>query len=239
MIDTVRSRAEQDYLKAIYHLQRKEQDGRVGTVALAKWLGVSAASATSMIKKLAEAGLVNHHPYQGVALTGPGERAALEILRHHRLLETFLSEQLGMPWHEVHAEADRLEHALSETLEDRLADALGNPTIDPHGAPIPTKDGHVDTPSTIPLWSVGTGQRVRIVEVEDEDAALLTHLAELGLRPGTTVEILTRGPFGGPLHIRVGAQEHAVGEVVAGAIAVTPLSSAAEARGIARDEERG
>ena len=228
MMNTALSRAEQDYLKAIYHLQRKEQGDRVGTVALAKWLGVSAASATSMIKKLAEGALVSHHPYQGVALTESGERAALEMLRHHRLIETFLSEHLGMPWHEVHAEADRLEHALSETLEDRLADALGDPTVDPHGAPIPTKDGRVATPSTIPLWSVGAGQCVRIVEVEDEDATLLTHLADLGLRPGTTVEVLTRGPFDGPLHIRVDAQEHALGEIVAGAIAVMPLEVVAE-----------
>ncbi len=235
MTGTALSRAEQDYLKAIYHLQRKEQDGRVGTVALAKWLGVSAASVTSMIKKLAEADLASHHPYQGVTLTASGERAALEMLRHHRLLETFLSEHLGMPWHEVHAEADRLEHALSETLEDRLATALGNPTVDPHGAPIPTKDGRVAIPATIPLWSVAAGQCVRIVEVEDEDAALLTHLADLGLRPGTTVEVLTHGPFGGPLHIRVEAQEHALGEVVAGAIAVVLIGAEAEARGIARD----
>jgi len=230
MSDTALSRAEQDYLKAIYHLQRKEQDGRVGTVALAKWLSVSAASVTSMVKKLAEADLVRHHPYQGVALTESGERAALEMLRHHRLLETFLSEHLGMPWHEIHAEADRLEHALSETLEDRLADALGNPTVDPHGAPIPTKDGRVDMQTTIPLWSVGAGQYVRVVEVEDEDAALLTYLADLGLRPGTTVEVVARGLFGGPLHIRVDAKEYALGEAVAGTIAVVPLGAEAEAR---------
>lgn len=230
MTDTALSRAEQDYLKAIYHLQRKDPDGRVGTVALAKWLGVSAASVTSMIKKLAEADLTSHHPYQGVTLTASGERAALEMLRHHRLLETFLSAHLGMPWHEVHAEADRLEHDLSETLEDRLADALGNPTVDPHGAPIPTKDGWVESPTTIPLWSVAAGQCVRIVEVDDEDAALLAHLAELGLRPGTTVEVLTHGPFGGPLHIRVDTKEHALGEVVAGAIAVVPIGTEVEAR---------
>lgn len=223
MIDTALSRAEQDYLKAIHHLLRKEQGGRVGTVMLAKWLGVSAASVTGMVKKLAEAGLVTHHPYQGVALTERGERAALEMLRHHRLLETFLSEHLGMPWHEVHAEADRLEHALSETLEDRLAAALGYPTVDPHGAPIPTKDGHLDAPATMPLWDAPTGGRVRIVEVEDEDAALLTHLAELGLTPGTPIEVLAKGPFDGPLHIRVAGREHALGAVVAGAIAVMPI----------------
>lgn len=238
MTDIALSRAEQDYLKAIYHLQRKEQDGRAGTVALAKWLGVSAASATSMIKKLAEAQLVSHHPYQGVALTESGERAALEMLRHHRLLETFLSEHLGMPWHEVHSEADRLEHALSETLEDRLADALGNPTVDPHGAPIPTKDGRVDMPTTVSLWSIAAGQTVRILEVEDEDAALLTYLADLGLRPGTTVEVLTRDPFDGPLHIRVDAMEHTLGEVVAEAIAVVPSDAETTVRGEARNRER-
>lgn len=232
MLDINLSRAEQDYLKAIYHLLRKEQAGRVGTVMLAKWLGVSAASVTGMIKKLAEAELVTHHPYQGVALTGQGERAALEMLRHHRLLETFLSEHLGMPWHEVHAEADRLEHDLSESLEDRLAAALGNPTVDPHGAPIPTKEGYLDLPATTSLWDAQTGMCVRIVEVEDEDAALLTHLADLGLTPGTSVEVLTKGPFGGPLHIRVAEREHALGQFVARAIAVMPITDNTENEGV-------
>jgi DtxR family Mn-dependent transcriptional regulator len=220
MTDMELSRSEADYLKAIYHLLRKEGGERVGTVVLAKWLGISAASVTSMVKKLAEAGYVTHSPYQGVALTERGEKAALEMLRHHRLLETFLSEHLGMPWHEVHAEADRLEHALSETLEDRLDAVLGYPTVDPHGAPIPAKDGTVSTLVTTTLWTALPGAIVRVAEVEDEDATLLTHFAELGLVPGARVEVLTKGPFGGPLHIRVAGREHALGEIVASAVLV-------------------
>jgi DtxR family Mn-dependent transcriptional regulator len=220
MTDLDLSRSEADYLKAIYHLLRKEGGERVGTVVLAKWLGISAASVTSMVKKLAEAGYVTHSPYQGVALTERGEKAALEMLRHHRLLETFLSEHLGMPWHEVHAEADRLEHALSETLEDRLDAFLGYPTIDPHGAPIPAKDGTVSAPVTTTLWAALPETIVWVSEVEDEDAGLLTHFADLGLVPGARVEVLTKGPFGGPLHIRVAGREHALGELVASAVLV-------------------
>jgi DtxR family transcriptional regulator, Mn-dependent transcriptional regulator len=221
MTDVGLSRSEADYLKAIHHLLRKEGGERVGTVILAKWLGISAASVTSMVKKLAEAGYVTHSPYQGVALSERGEKAALEMLRHHRLLETFLSEHLGMPWHEVHAEADRLEHALSETLEERLDAVLGHPSVDPHGAPIPAKDGTINAPHTITLWATPPGQIVRVVEVEDEDAALLTHFADLGLVPGAQVAVLTKGPFGGPLHIRVAGHEHALGELVAGAVLIT------------------
>jgi DtxR family Mn-dependent transcriptional regulator len=220
------SRSEQDYLKAIHHLMRREGGERVGTVVLAKWLGISAASVTSMVKKLADQGLVLHSPYQGVALTERGEKAALEMLRHHRLLETFLSERLGVPWHEVHAEADRLEHALSESLEDRLDAALGHPTVDPHGAPIPTKDGVLNVAATILLWAARPGDCVRVAEVEDEDAALLTHLATLGLVPGARVEVLAKGPFGGPLHIRVADREHALGELVAGSIHVVSATDA-------------
>jgi DtxR family transcriptional regulator, Mn-dependent transcriptional regulator len=227
MTDAELSRSEADYLKAIYHLLRKEGGERVGTVVLAKWLGISAASVTSMVKKLAEAGYVTHSPYQGVALTERGEKAALEMLRHHRLLETFLSEHLGMPWHEVHAEADRLEHALSETLEDRLDAVLGYPTVDPHGAPIPAKDGTVTVPETTTLWVATPETTVWVAEVEDEDADLLTHFAALGLVPGARVEVLAKGPFGGPLHVRVAGREHALGEIVASAVLVTDKESAA------------
>jgi DtxR family Mn-dependent transcriptional regulator len=220
--------SEQDYLKAIQHLLRKAPDGLVGTVALAKWLGVSAASVTNMVKKLAAEGLVTHSPYKGVALTTRGERAALEMLRHHRLLETFLSVQLGMPWDEVHAEADRLEHALSEALEERLDAVLGHPTVDPHGASIPTKDGRLAASATTPLWAARPGACVTVAEVEDEDAALLAHLAELGLVPGARVAVLAKGPFGGPLSIRVGGREHALGAIVAGAVLVLPERGVAE-----------
>lgn len=218
------SQSEHDYLKAIYHLLRKSPGERVGTVTLARWLGLSPASVTNMVKKLAEQGYITHSPYQGVALTPHGERVTLELLRHHRLLETFLSERLGMPWDEVHAEADRLEHALSEKLEDRLDAVLGHPTTDPHGAPIPAKDGTIDAPATSTLWQTPPGAAVVVAEVEDEDAALLLHLADLGLRPGAIVAVLAKAPFGGPLRIRVGEREHALGELVASAVSVVPTT---------------
>ena len=157
MTELLPSQSEQDYLKAIYHLTHGEAKERTGPAALAEWLGFSCASATNMVKKLAERGLVTHSPYQGVALTAMGEKVALEVLRHHRLLETYLSERLGVPWEQVHAEADRLEHALSEDLEARLDAALGYPTTDPHGAPIPTKEGIIIAPATQRLWHVAPG----------------------------------------------------------------------------------
>ncbi len=220
MTELVPSQSEQDYLKAIYHLTYGEAKERTGPAALADWLGFSCASATNMVKKLTERGLVTHSPYQGVALTETGEKVALEVLRHHRLLETYLSERLGVPWERVHAEADRLEHALSEDLEDRLDAALGHPTTDPHGAPIPTKDGLIIAPTTQRLWHTPPGSTVTVAEVADEDAALLTYLADLGLVPGATVEVMAKAPFDGPLHIRIGASDYALGETVTRAVSV-------------------
>jgi DtxR family Mn-dependent transcriptional regulator len=221
MTELVPSQSEQDYLKAIYHLTRGEAKEQTGPAALAEWLGFSCASATNMVKKLTERGLVTHTPYQGVALTETGEKVALEVLRHHRLLETYLSERLGVPWERVHAEADRLEHALSEDLEERLDAALGYPTTDPHGAPIPTKEGVISAPATRRLWHVAPGSRVTVAEVADEDAALLTYLADLGLVPGAAVEVVAKAPFDGPLHIRIGQNNHALGETVTRAVSVT------------------
>lgn len=221
MTDLLPSQSEQDYLKAIYHLSLHDEKALVGTVALADWLTVSPASVTHMVKKLAERGLVTHSPYQGVALTPSGEKIALEVLRHHRLLETYLKEALGVPWERVHAEADRLEHALSEDLEDRLDAALGHPTKDPHGAPIPTKEGVIAVPATYPLWRALPGTSVIVSEVADEDAALLCYLADLALIPGATVEVLAKAPFDGPLHVRVGQNEYALGEAVTRAVSVT------------------
>lgn len=134
------SQSEQDYLKAIYHLAQRKSNPRVGTVVLAQWLAVSPASVTNMMKKLADQGLVSHRPYQGVVLTEAGEKVTLQLLRRHRLLETYLRERLGVPWDQVHAEADRLEHALSEDLEERIDAILGHPATDPHGAPIPAHE---------------------------------------------------------------------------------------------------
>jgi DtxR family Mn-dependent transcriptional regulator len=237
MNDLLLSQSEQDYLKAIYHQTRgAAAKERTGTSALADWLGVSCASATNMVKKMAERGLVAHSPYHGVTLTGAGEKAALEILRHHRLLETYLSERLGVPWERVHAEADRLEHALSEDLEARLDAALGYPSHDPHGAPIPTKEGTVPPATTRRLWTATPGTTVTVAEVADEDAALLSYVADLGLIPGAAVEVLAKAPFDGPLHIRVGGREYALGEAVTSAVLVgltppAPLPSARRARG--------
>jgi DtxR family Mn-dependent transcriptional regulator len=222
MNDLLLSQSEQDYLKAIYHLTRgATAKDRTGTTALADWLGVSCASATNMVKKIAERGLVMHSPYHGVMLTDAGERAALEVLRHHRLLETYLTERLGVPWERVHAEADRLEHALSEDLEDRLDAALGHPSHDPHGAPIPTKEGVVPpSPATQRLWTATPGSAAIVAEVADEDPALLAYLADLGLVPGAAVDVLAKAPFDGPLHVRVGDKEYALGEAVTSAVLV-------------------
>ncbi len=221
MTELIPSQSEQDYLKAIYHLGLHDETARIGTVALAEWLNITPASVTHMVKKLAERGLATHNPYQGVALTPAGEKIALEVLRHHRLLETYLAEALGVPWEQVHAEADRLEHALSEDLEDRLDAALGHPTKDPHGAPIPTKEGTIAIAATQPLWNVQPGSIVVVSEVADEDAALLRYLADLALIPGASIEILAKAPFDGPLHIRVGQNEYALGEAVTRAVSVT------------------
>lgn len=220
MTEFTASQAEQDYLKAIYHLGKRAEGGRVTTATLAERLGLSAASVTNMVKKLSERGFATHSPYHGVALTPTGERTALEVLRHHRLLETYLSTRLGVPWEQVHAEADRLEHALSEELEARIAADLGEPTNDPHGAPIPTKEGVIVAPPTLRLAAVIPGCTVLVAEVEDEDEELLRYLADLGLVPGARVEVLTKGPFGGPLHVRVGGREYALGDAVTQAVAV-------------------
>ncbi len=225
MTESVTSQAEQDYLKAIYHLAQDGEREKIGTAAIAEWLAVSAASVTHMMKKLAERGLVAHHPYRGVELTTAGERAALEVLRHHRLLETYLCTQLGVPWDQAHREADRLEHALSEDLEARLDQALGFPTSDPHGSPIPTKDGTIIAPPSRKLAAAMPGTTVTVTEVADEDAALLAYLADLGMVPGARVTVLAKGPFDGPLHVRVGGRDYALGDAVTRAVHVTTATT--------------
>ena len=203
----------QDYLKSIYELQ--ERDGRVTTTALARRMDVSPASATGMIKKLAVLGLARHEPYQGVVLAPAGERIALEMIRHHRLVERFLAEVLDVPWDEVHDEAERWEHVLSERLEERIDSALDYPTRDPHGAPIPARDGRVDRAATVPLSELEPGCRGAVSEVSDHDAALLRYVGELGLYPGAELEVVAVGPFEGPVTVRVGDAEHALGRDVA------------------------
>src|SRR5512133_2596041 len=182
-----RSPAIEDYAKAIYAIAQRDE-GPATTNALAERLGVTAASASGMCKRLGELGLVDHVPYKGVELTADGERVALEVIRHHRLLELYLAESLGVPWDRVHAEAEVLEHVLSEGLEERIAAKLGEPTYDPHGDPIPGADGTVVELATVALDVLGPGDRGRFVRVSDSDPKLLRELAELGIRPGDELE---------------------------------------------------
>jgi DtxR family Mn-dependent transcriptional regulator len=208
----------QDYLREIYKLQ---QDGtRVSTMELAKAMEVSPSSATSMLKKLDSLGLVEHARYHGVALTGEGERVAIEVIRHHRLLEQYLSETLDVPLDAVHAEADRLEHALSEELEVMIDRRLGFPTHDPHGDPIPTAALELREHELRPLSTLDEGERATIRRVPDGDPDLLRYLSELSLVPGSSVELRRSAPFGGPVTIVVESAEHAISRELAGQIGV-------------------
>jgi DtxR family Mn-dependent transcriptional regulator len=208
----------QDYLKEIYKLQA---DGRASTSAIADRIGVSPASVTSMLKKLAVLDLVEHEPYHGARLTKPGERIALEMIRHHRLLEQYLAETLGLSIDAVHAEADRLEHAISEELEARIDESLGFPTHDPHGDPIPTPALKLDPTALRPLASLEPGEDATIKRVPDNDADLLRYLASLSLVPGERVEVAESAPFGGPITVRAGRAEHAIARELAARIGVT------------------
>ena len=198
------SPAAQDYLKALHSIEWESgEPGPVSTTAVADRLGVSAASATNMLKKLDSMGLVVQVPYRGTELTASGRKIALEVVRHHRLLETYLAEALGVPWDEVHAEAEILEHVLSERLEDRIAALLGDPAWDPHGHPIPSKDGRMPHASRRTLWEGGDGETLAIQSVSDGDPEVLRYLAHVGVRPGARVEVVKRGPVAGPLFVRL------------------------------------
>ncbi len=200
--------AHEDYLKAIYLLDAQGQ--RVNNSALAGYLRVSPASATNMVKKLGELDLVEYTPYQSISLTPKGQRVALEVLRHHRLLELYLHDKLNLTWDQVHAEAERLEHVLSDVLEDAIAHALGNPTVDPHGDPIPSKEGHVETVVGMPLSQAPLNRPCRLVRVLSQDEARLAYLGDLGLYPNAVVTVLARAPFDGPLEISVNHRRHSL-----------------------------
>jgi len=204
----------EDYLKAVYELERRG-GGTAATNALAERLRVAPASVSGMVRRLAEQGLLAYERYRGVRLTDAGRRAALRTLRRHRIIESYLATVLGYPWDRVHAEAERLEHAASDELIDRMAAALGDPAFDPHGAPIPTRDGAVDEPHLTPLSELAVGQRARVVRVSDENDELLRYLADLGLLPGTEVLLVGRAPFDGPLTVDVGERAQTIGAGVA------------------------
>src|SRR4051794_20895885 len=203
------STAVQDYAKAIYMLG--EGGAAVSTSAISERLGVSPASASAMVKRLGSLGLVARRPYRGVTLTPAGQRLALEVIRHHRLLELYLAEALGMPWDRVHAEAEVLEHAISPELSERIAHALGNPTRDPHGDPIPTQDGQIEHRPTRSLAELEPGQTGTFVRVSDADPAMLRYLSERGILPGDRFEVLAKEPFEGPTSVRFGERVHSLG----------------------------
>ncbi|HXR29443.1 MAG TPA: metal-dependent transcriptional regulator [Solirubrobacteraceae bacterium] len=209
----------QDYAKAVYALEARKGTA-VSTNELAERLGVTPGSVSAMLRKLSEVGLVEHEPYHGVRLTSQGRRVALEVLRHHRLLELFLAEELGMPWDRVHAEAEVLEHVLSEDLEELIAERLGNPTVDPHGDPIPTPDFGIEERSTHSLDELAPGVAGRFVRVSDSDPEMLRYLAEHGIAIGERLEIVERQPFGGPLFVRFGERQQALGGALARAMRI-------------------
>ncbi|NJM04979.1 metal-dependent transcriptional regulator [Candidatus Gracilibacteria bacterium] len=212
------SPAIEDYLKAIYILQ--QQDDVVSTTMLGEQVGARPGSVTGMIKKLDEMGLVQHTPYQGVQLTAAGKRVALEVIRHHRLIELFLVEFLGYTWDEVHEEAERLEHHISEKMEARIAARLGNPDFDPHGDPIPSLEGVLPTSDDHMLADLAVDVPARVVRVLDQDAERLRYLADLGMTPGVCVIVTASAPFDGPLTIRIGATATPIDRRLARMIAV-------------------
>lgn len=216
------SQAVEDYLKTIYKLQ---DSGAASTTEIARSMNVSSASVTNMVKRLAQMGLVEYQSYKGVTLTTAGNKIALEIIRHHRLLETYLKEVMGYPWDKMHEEAEHLEHHISEEFEQKLEEMLGYPTHDPHGDPIPTRDGQIAAVAGAPLSEAKPGKTHIVQRVSDADPALLTYLEELGLMPGALVKVVRCAPFNGPLTLSIEDQEQVVGHAVAGSVFVAPTES--------------
>ena len=208
------SRSIEDYLKIIYRLQA--ESGWAQTSAIAEKLSIAPPSVSGMVKRLAESGLLAHAPYKGVQLTETGQRQALRMLRRHRIIELYLIAQLGYAWHNVHEEAERLEHAVSDDLIERMDRALGHPTHDPHGAPIPTADGEIETTHYVPMTDIDVGSAGWLRMVGDKDSERLRFIASLGLRPGVQFEVIARQPFNGPLTIRFdGDREEVIGHELA------------------------
>ena len=217
--DSTISSAVEDYAKAIYSLEAAGAE-TVTTTAISERLGVTAASASGMVRKLCELELVSHEPYKGVRLTERGVEVALEVIRHHRLLELYLAEDLGLPWDRVHDEAEVLEHHLSEELEDLIAAKLGDPTHDPHGDPIPTRDLVMEETPSIALSALEPGASGTFVRISDADPAMLRYLAERGIAPGACFEVVDKHPFGGPVFATFGDEVHVLGGQLADAMRV-------------------
>ncbi len=212
----------EDYLKAIYDIQQSSDAAT--TNALAERLELAPASVSGMVRRLASQGLLEHEPYRGARLTATGRIAALRTLRRHRILESYLATVLGVPWDDVHAEAEQLEHAASDTLIDRMAHALGDPLFDPHGAPIPTRDGIVDETRHATLADLPAGTRGTVMSVSDKDPAMLRYLGELELRPGATICVLARAPYDGPIDVMIGEARRQIGPTAARAVRIARLA---------------
>ena len=215
----------EDYLKAIYTIGRGT--GAAATNEIAQRLALAPASVSGMVRRLADQGLLAYERYHGVKLTETGRRAALRTLRRHRVIEAYLAQALGYPWDRVHAEAERLEHAASDELVDRMAATMGEPEVDPHGAPIPTRDGAVDETEYTSLAELAVDTPGVVVRVADEDPAMLRYLAELSVVPGKRVTVKFRAPYGGPITLVVGRAEISVGPALAAHVLTAPVTAKA------------
>lgn len=212
------SQAVQDYLKTIYKL---EENGPVSTTAIAKELDISGASVTGMLKRLAGMKLVDYNSYKGVRLTNDGRKIALEIIRHHRLLELYLKETLGFSLEKVHEEACRLEHVISTEFVDKIDNLLGNPEFDPHGHPIPTKSGEILVNNEVSLMNATIGESIIIKRISDHDPDMLAYFEKMGLIPGVVIKVIERAPFNGPLTVFYNEENQIIGNEVAKNIYVT------------------
>ena len=216
------TRSVEDYLKAIYQLS---PEGRpASTSEIAHLLELSAPSVTGMVKRLSEQGLLEHVPYRGVQLTDEGRRAALRMVRRHRLIEAYLVEFLGYSWDTVHPEAERLEHAVSDTMIERMATALGHPTVDPHGDPIPSADGSIQELACTALSEIPVGETVEIHRVHEGQPERLRYIASLGLRPGVQVTVVDRQPFDDLVTIEVGGARHVIGRELGRVLQCAPVA---------------
>jgi DtxR family Mn-dependent transcriptional regulator len=219
----------EDYLKAIYAIGRGT--GAAATTDIAQRLALAPASVSGMVRRLAEQGLLAYERYHGVKLTESGRRAALRTLRRHRIIEAYLAKALGYPWDRVHDEAERLEHAASDELVDRMAVTIGEPEVDPHGAPIPTRDGAVDETVYTSLAELAIGVTGMVVRVADEDPEMLRYLAELAILPGRRITVKARAPFDGPITLIVGRQELSIGPALAEHVLMEPAADRGTKRG--------
>lgn len=219
----VLSQAVEDYLKAIYKLETDEKGAP--TTHIAEAVDVSSASATNMVKRLAEMGLVDYESYKGARLTASGRKIALEVIRHHRLLELYLLEVMGYSWDEVHDEAEKLEHHISEQFEDKIAELLGDPTHDPHGDPIPTKDGSMPELEECSLIHAEENHCYIIGRVKDQDPERLRYLEKEGMLPGVQLTVKEKAPFNGPLTLLIEDEKKIIGMELAATIFVAELPS--------------